>query len=104
MSAAEQALKVWTYAQRAAIGLSMLEPELSTQWPRVMLGSSLSDELVRELGHLAGTVNVYRYRGDDSIEWVRYAFEAEVGRVTVEGWGQRPATDADAKLPLRGGR
>jgi hypothetical protein len=105
LSLADRALKIWTYAQRAAIGLAMLEPELATEFPRVLLGCALSEELVRELSRIAGRPpELYRFQGEDSLEWVRYAFKHEVGRVTIDGFGQRPATEADAALPWRGGR
>lgn len=105
MTPAEQALKIWTYAQRAAIGLSMLADQLPGQWPQVQLGSSLSEELVRELARIAGSEpQVYRFQGEDSLEWVRFAFVKRIDRVEVEGFGQRPATSADASLPRRGGR
>lgn len=104
MTPAEQAARIWERARHAAMSLASVR--VGGNFSYIQLGSSLPEELVRELAAAAQVrLEAYRHIAEhSSVEMVFVAFRADVNGIEVSGFHARPATPADAALPMRGGR
>jgi hypothetical protein len=96
------AAEIWRLLQQAAYSIAAC----GLHRPSLSLGIDLPADVLRELATLSGgTFEVYRLQDDDSsLVKVHHYFRAVSAGVAFFAITERPATAADAHIPLRGGR
>lgn len=108
MNRAKLAQRIWANVTRAAAQLraGTAGDYLAETRPYIHLGCSFDVELIGELAKVSGgRLEIYRYIADEgSLPVVFTVLYAQAGSIEVSCQRVRPATDADAEIPMRGGR